>query len=127
MKKIEKINYNLNNDGKMNSFKTKKEEEDEIKINDIVKKSEYDNVDFEIEEFKKILNMDFLNRIGKEFEYESKKNLFGLDFLFNKDSNTYCLIDCNYMPGYKELINDFSNILKQHILTYYKFHMEDKI
>jgi len=79
----------------------------------------------EFEEFKEIINLNFLQKICQEFEYESKKTLFGLDFLYNKDTNNYTVVDCNNFPGYKELKGDFRIYLKKHIINYYKKYLEE--
>lgn len=53
------------------------------------------------------------------FEKKTNINLFGLDFLFDKERNKYYLIDCNFFPGYKELIPEIPNLINEHITKYY--------
>lgn len=58
------------------------------------------------------------NIIASIFEENYKINLFGLDFVYNNDN--YYFIDCNFFPGYKELINSISSLIRNHCYIYYK-------
>lgn len=74
------------------------------------------------------INRDFLKTISTNFENYSKMTLFGLDFLYDIINKNYYLIDVNFFPGYKELINEFNDILINHIISYYnKFKENGKI
>jgi len=78
------------------------------------------HVDSEID---KKIDCNFLKSVCDVFEKETQKTLFGLDFLYNSRENIYSLIDCNYFPGYKELKSSFGNIIKEHLLKYYRDHI----
>jgi len=71
---------------------------------------------------KNSFNFSFLDKIGECFENSSINSLFGLDFIFDYETKTTYLIDCNYYPGYRELVNDIHSMLSDHIIHYWNKH-----
>jgi hypothetical protein len=71
------------------------------------------------------IDREFLKTISTNFENYSKMSLFGLDFLFDIENKHYYLIDVNFFPGYKELINEFNGILIDHCISYFKKFKEN--
>lgn len=62
-----------------------------------------------------------LQEVAEAFEKAATKSLFGMDILYDKVANRLYLIDVNYFPGYKELVKDEEDHLKQfteHIIKY---------
>ena len=69
--------------------------------------------------------IDYLKSITNIFEKFSRLTLFGLDFLFDSDNNTFYLVDANNFPGYKELYSEFNDIIIQHIQYYYSIFQKN--
>ena len=66
--------------------------------------------------YKDNVDEQFLSEVGENFEKYSGDSLVGLDFLLDINKGIYYLIDINQFPGYKELFNDFHDILEEHII-----------
>ena len=67
------------------------------------------------DKYKDNVDEKFLSEVGEKFEKYSGDTLVGLDFLLDIEKGMYYLIDVNQFPGYKELYNDFHDILEKHI------------
>ena len=66
--------------------------------------------------YKNNVDEKFLSDIGKNFENFSGDSLVGLDFILDMEKRIYYLIDVNQFPGYKELSNEFGQILLEHVI-----------
>ena len=66
--------------------------------------------------YKNNVDEKFLSEIGESFEKFSGDSLVGLDFILDIEKGIYYLIDVNQFPGYKELFNEFGQILEKHII-----------
>ena len=66
--------------------------------------------------YKNNVDENYLSKIGECFEKFSGDSLVGLDFVLDIKNGIYYLIDINQFPGYKELYNDFSEIIAEHII-----------
>ena len=77
---------------------TKKEEDFYVKINN---------------------EMEKINKISLLFVQETKLTFYGLDFLYNEDTNTFYLLEINYFPSYRELGDNFHNKFDEHLVKYY--------
>jgi inositol-1,3,4-trisphosphate 5/6-kinase/inositol-tetrakisphosphate 1-kinase len=67
------------------------------------------------ENYKGLVDEEYLSRIGENFEKFSGDSLVGLDFVFDIEKGIYYLIDVNQFPGYKELINEMNEIMSEHM------------
>jgi inositol-1,3,4-trisphosphate 5/6-kinase/inositol-tetrakisphosphate 1-kinase len=67
------------------------------------------------ENYKDLVDEEYLSRIGEDFEKFSGDSLVGLDFVFDIEKGIYYLIDVNQFPGYKELINEMNEIMSEHM------------
>lgn len=67
-----------------------------------------------------LIDHNYLKELSDLFEKESGKNLFGLDFLYDKDNSTYYLIDANFFPAYRELNDNIPNAMRKHFINYYE-------
>lgn len=67
----------------------------------------------------KNVNEDYLNSLADIFEQYTDNNLIGLDFLYDYENKVYYLIDVNCFPGYKELIEEFNDLISNHVEYYY--------
>ena len=76
--------------------------------------------------YSEVTNYPELDNLMNDFEEHTNKNLFGLDFIFNSLDNSYYLIDCNFFPGYKELLNNISCLMNEHVLIYYNKYESNK-
>lgn len=65
------------------------------------------------------INMEALDGISKSFVKVTGVSLFGLDYLYDKDKNTYYLLEVNYFPSYRELGTKLSDEFAEHIIDYY--------
>jgi inositol-1,3,4-trisphosphate 5/6-kinase/inositol-tetrakisphosphate 1-kinase len=70
-----------------------------------------------VDEFNK--NRDALNLISKLFVELKEISLFGLDYLFDKSTGTYYLLEVNYFPSYRELKDNLISEFREHIISYY--------
>ncbi len=65
------------------------------------------------------VNYELIDFISKLFAKYTNVNLFGLDYLFDKNTNTYYILECNYFPSYRELKDKLQPEFESHIITYH--------
>ena len=66
-------------------------------------------------DYKKMVDEEFLSKVGEDFENYSGDSLVGLDFVLDVKKGIYYLIDINQFPGYKELYNEMGEIISEHV------------
>lgn len=66
------------------------------------------------------LEIPEIQKIFYSFEKYSNINLFGLDFMYDSNRKKYFMIDWNFYPGYKELLQNIPELINEHILIQYK-------
>lgn len=72
-------------------------------------------------DIKNLVDLKFLEEIMKKYEEVSEDTLFGIDFLYDYQNALYYIVDINQNPGYKELKDNFNQILTEHIISYVNF------
>lgn len=73
------------------------------------------------------INKDIISKITSLFISKSGITLFGLDFLYNQEDDSYSILEVNYFPSYRELGNELPNQFAEHIIKYYSKHKEQVI
>ena len=66
-------------------------------------------------DYKKMVDEEFLSKVGEDFENYSGDSLVGLDFVLDVKKGIYYLIDINQFPGYKELYSEMGEIISEHV------------
>lgn len=72
------------------------------------------------EEIKDLVDKNFLNIVLEKYINFTQSSIIGLDFVYDYIKKEYYLIDANIFPGYKELNNEFNQLLIEHIIFYYR-------
>ena len=67
-------------------------------------------------DYKKLVDENFLSSVGEGFETFSGDSLVGLDFVYDIEKGIYYLIDVNQFPGYKELYNEMGELISEHMI-----------
>lgn len=65
------------------------------------------------------VDYELIDYVSKLFSEYMNVNLFGLDYLFDRNSKTYYLLECNYFPSYRELKDKLQPEFESHIITYH--------
>lgn len=65
------------------------------------------------------VNYQLIDYISTHFAHQMDINLFGLDYLYDKETKTYYILECNYFPSYRELKEKLSNEFTEHIFGYH--------
>lgn len=60
--------------------------------------------------------LEFLN---VEFGRVAGISLFGIDILWNKENETFYLLEFNYFPAFKEFAERRESLMNEHVLRYY--------
>ena len=66
------------------------------------------------------INYEALDYISNLFYQIQGLSLFGLDYLYDKQNDTYYLLEVNYFPSFREFKENLSIEFNQHILSYHK-------
>jgi hypothetical protein len=61
-------------------------------------------------------NDDLFSYICEKFYSLAGITLFNIDFIFNKENNSYYIIEINYFPSYRNINNDLIEEFQEHIL-----------
>jgi len=65
------------------------------------------------------VNYEFIDYVSNLFAEYMDVNLFGLDYLFDKITKSYYILECNYFPSYRELKEKLQPEFENHIINYH--------